>query len=958
MDGMTMTGDSPTWSEIEVYGDWEVEYGHVYPPHTDKAGEPLASNGRCFVSTDISDAFIALDIAIEFSSWSWMTFIAGPEYGTMAVEMPSIMASDHFVDQSWTYVTNISHKHTMILSPSANVKADEAKGIKEGMHRLILKQSRGKITFDRSRFDDFQFLTKSSTLITTSNSSSFRRHKIICEQAKSYQGIGLQTTEGPYNEVRKSPDTGLPDKSVAIKYRFRVRCELNAFGGVEERGIAYVTSCIMETGKLSTHWRMSSSSDLFPGTRIETWDASQPHKTGIRNEHIANGAIRGSKIMPNSLMDHHVSPYARISEFKLDLKWPTHGHGWWVEDMSLPSGMRFVSNKATLDSIIGWGTSGVSNQMARADHVHQDLLQVEGIPDNGMVPVFLNDIISWTKQTHVVADITDLEAKYYDKNAVDILIATSNGGGTGGGGDVYQAQANIFTKMNTFVNTGTGIRFQPISEIPSDTVLFEILNRSGARQMGIEYSGRITATKVILGSQATGASDAVRADRQIRSGTGLTGGSALTSDVTLSVNFGGDGTANTAARSDHSHSGYISSILTNQTVQNNFTINGAMWIGTPSANGSLILRQNGINTIQFDASSTGKLSTVKSYIGIGTAQFEGNVRMGSLTIDTRDMITNLNAEMISGVQERDLTKNISIRDQSGFGVFSGMEVEARPIPDMSVVVKAGVVYTSSGRRVAIPESTVALQSSSQNFDRIDVLYVQGASAGGNEGRVSVVVGTPTANPVKPNIPADGIELAKVLVRSNIGSITDGYNRGAGTPDGSFDAIDDIRVWRPIIWNGSNLSVKGDIKEKDVRLEDKYAQKAVDNIFLGSATYTSTTGADTFTLRLDSKSVTSNRDMSLKSTLGKVSINNSVAVENNGYLRASKNAAKLVIPAGQTFVTWTHNHVGQDTNYIVNAMSNSASRHIHYKNQTETSIDICIEQAYSKDIEVMCSIIGY
>lgn len=75
-------------------------------------------------------------------------------------------------------------------------------------------------------------------------------------------------------------------------------------------------------------------------------------------------------------------------------------------------------------------------------------------------------------------------------------------------------------------------------------------------------SGTLTVTggisgALVLGAQASATNHAVRADRAINTGSGLTGGGNLTSDRTISVNFtssGGDnGTATTVARGDHKH---------------------------------------------------------------------------------------------------------------------------------------------------------------------------------------------------------------------------------------------------------------------------------------------------------------------------------------------------------------------------------------------------------------------
>lgn len=946
------------WTEIKVYGDWKVIYNEVYPPNTDKAGQPLASNGECYVSTDVTGAWVAHDIPIEFTSWSWMTFIAGPQNGTIAVEMPTLMASDHFVDQQWPYKTNIPHRHTMVFPPSINVKEDASRNIKAGKHRLILKQVSGVVTIDRLKYEDFQYYARSSTLVPASSGATFRRFKIVAEQAKAYQGIGRQSTEGAYDEPRRSPDSGLPDKSVPIKYRFRIKTELNANGSVEERGIAYITSCIMETGKLSSHWRMSQSGDLFPGTRIEAWDPNQPHKTGIQNHHLANGAVRGSTIMANSIMNHHISPYARIPEFKLDLNWRTHGHGRWTYPMG-PMMPIWEDNKAIIDEILGWGRlvddgmgmmvedehSGTLDRLARADHDHNDKYpETTGTPGEGKVPVFRAAIskaewslIGWndigSKPTtfppeahdHTVADITDLTANYYNKSEVDALIESGGGDPGGGTGDVVSTADNNFTGTNTFSKPGLAIKIQPSSATPAGTKLFEILNSSAVSQFSVTnngivngvtmtMSGAITAGSfssagsasfgsltisgasslstlsvsstatitgaLTLGTQATTVDHAVRADRTITAGNGLTGGGDLTQNRTLAVNFAGSGVANTAARSDHGHAGYLTTGA-DQSVGNNFTVIGILYAGSGSTSGDIIVRNaSAANVIHLDGDSSGKIdpTNTKVYIaGNGNGDFAGTVKINTLQVTNTGVVTNLNAEKINGVAEKDLVKNASIEDLTGYGVDYGLQVVAQTIPNMTVKVEAGVAYTSSGRRFVYGGTdNVSLQNSSTNFDRYDVIYIHGASSGANEGTLAVATGTPASPALEPAIPSDAIKLAVILVKQNVGTITDGTSS-------SFDAIADARKFRDLRHVGGIL-------------------------------------------------------------------------QNQGHIRVTNGATKVTIPAGQTSVTWTHNYGG--TNYAVAPFGNSPARHIHYKNLTANSIDICIDDAHTSGIDVLLILVGY
>jgi YVTN family beta-propeller protein len=380
-DGLT-SGSTSNWTEIKAYGDWQVEKGYTYPTNSPKAGQQIATNGYGFVSTDISKAYVAMNIQIEFTSWWYMTYIVGPQFGKIKIEMPTLMNSGHYLNQEAPFVNNVAHRHIMSFPPSQNIMADMMNNIEAGKHRVVIRQESGKVTLDRLRFEDFQYYNRSSLLIPTSTSATlFTRYKVISEQAKWYQGQGKQSTEGAYDTVRVNPDSGQPDYSVPIKYRVRLLAELNANGSIEERGTAYITSAIFETGKLSSHWRRSESSDMMPAHMIEHWNGSQPHNTGIQHDHLANGAVRSEKILPNAIYDYHISNYARISEFKLDLNHPTHPHGYYTVSAGAgPLGTDLYIWNDTLDflnSMTGWagisGNYGTGSTVARGDHKHDNL---------------------------------------------------------------------------------------------------------------------------------------------------------------------------------------------------------------------------------------------------------------------------------------------------------------------------------------------------------------------------------------------------------------------------------------------------------------------------------------------------------------------------------------------------------------------------------------------------------
>lgn len=1166
-DGTVSEGTND-WCEIKAFADWQLEESYVFPENSEKAGQQIATNGKGFVTTDVHGAYVAMDIQTEFTTWWYMTYITGPQFGKLAIEMPTLINSDHYLFLDSPYVNKMAHRHTMSFPPSYNIKADPSKGVKEGKHRAIIRQESGKVSIDRFRFEDFQYLTRSSTLVTNDAPASFTRYKIVAEQAKWYEGTGRQSTFGAYDTPRANPDTGIPDKSVPIKYRVRVRSELSADGTQEERGIAYVTSAITETGKLSTHWRRSEAQDSFPGSRIETWDGNQPHKTGIQHYHLANGAVRGPKILPAAIMDYHISPYAKIEEYKLNLNHPTHRHGKMEihygaghmgEDVEM-----FVSNLDFLDQLEGFegisGNYGVKGTVARGDHKHPYLaltggtvignvdivgsLTIGGNPLSSDWNSITNKPVAYppTLHTHVPTDIEGLE---------ELMLSA---------GDIKADNENIFKNINTFNNAGLSVLIQPSANVVNTTLLMQIANYSGNNLVTVNHGGDVLIKgnltvqgvtqyagttevngdygingnltvdgdtilggtnsnqttvngKLLLSNQAYTNSMAVRADRSISTGAGLSGGGSLVSNRTLSVIFGGNGSADSAARSDHNHDStylgisgtaanalklggldvakfvrsdtsgsingslnvtngtqnqiltkvgtpninsrrtvillhqiyagdgvnigenhcigslfasrgnggamnrksfadiktgssfnsimgtlksyqeryklvtcmyngvkymaveipyssspyangiYFSGIITstapekllmieyydvqsstalnaeingsiadynstmnhyidanalyvgtnavihagtlntsnlvykntaNQGVTGSFIIsgNGQLFVGagTAGTSGMISVKNGTAHAIQLDGGNTGKLTGVNSYIdGLGNATFAKQISAESLVVTSELRVDHLNAEMINGVKEDRLAKNESIRDVAGTGIYSGFEASQKTIPNMSVTVNSGTVYTDTGKRVEVTTQTVALTSSSNTYDRIDVIYVRGSSEGLNEGSLGLLTGSPASTPAVPAVPSDGIPVAKIYVKKNIGTILNAD-------------ITDIRKWKEFLVQSGNSVFKSPVL-------------------------------------LDSLDAASSSAKSI-----------SIAKPLKGNW-----ATSISIPAGQTSATWTHN-LGITT-YAMVLSVNSPNRHVYWSAKSANSIVINIDDAADASITVDAVIIA-
>jgi YVTN family beta-propeller protein len=629
-DGLT-SGSTNNWTEIQVFGDWELEKGYTYPANSELAGQQIATNGKGFVSTDISKAYIAVDIPIEYTTWWYMSYIVGPDFGRIKIDMPTAMGGSHFLELESPFVNKVAHRHIMPFTPSQNIKANDAMNIKAGKHRAVIMQDSGRVTVDRLRFEDYQYLTRSSLLIPSQSTSTiFRRNKLVAEQAKWYQGMGVQSTEGAFDKPRVNPDTGIPDKSVPIKYRMRFRTELNANGTIEERGTAYFTSAIFETGKLSTHWRRSESVDSYPAHKIEKWDGNQPHKTGIQHDHLANGAVRGTKIMPNTIMDWHISNYARIQEHKLELNHPTHAHGkYQVLAGQGPMGTDLYlwkDNSDLLNSMDGWaGTSGnygTGNTVSRGDHKHDDLylsLATGGVmkghidfgPNNALGLKFgsvANGAVGYIRQSATQGQLdlgSDDLINFYESDSNTLAVSISTNGKT------LDAKGGLLEN-----GVALSSKYAPIAHVGSGGSAHAVAVSGGANGFidGANY-GKLLRIQDNAINQTTADGRYI----QLNGSTGI-----------LSVGGGGGALSLKATSTDHIYMAIYAR-------SGNSTRSGWFGYGT-----------NGNNTMQITNETSGNINI--STVGGGLVQVNGSTIWTSANFDpsTKSDTTHVHAVAISG----------------------------------------------------------------------------------------------------------------------------------------------------------------------------------------------------------------------------------------------------------------------------------------------------------------------
>ena len=125
----------------------------------------------------------------------------------------------------------------------------------------------------------------------------------------------------------------------------------------------------------------------------------------------------------------------------------------------------------------------------------------------------------------------------------------------------------------------------------------------------------------------------VQTSRAVNTGSGLTGGGNLTADRTISVSFGGNGTATTVSRSDHTHTlaGLTDTTITTPVSGNLLRYNGTAWVNA-------LLSSSDIPSLDWSKITSGKPTTISGY-GITDAVNTSDV----VTIPTANKILKLDA---------------------------------------------------------------------------------------------------------------------------------------------------------------------------------------------------------------------------------------------------------------------------------------------------------------------------
>ena len=92
-----------------------------------------------------------------------------------------------------------------------------------------------------------------------------------------------------------------------------------------------------------------------------------------------------------------------------------------------------------------------------------------------------------------------------------------------------------------------------------------------------------------------------------------------------------------------------------------------------------------------------------------------------------------------------------------WGVLSGLQVTENTTPDMNVIVAAGSCIVNATEITKDTSTTVAIDPADATYDRLDIITIN------DTGTITATAGTPAANPVPPDLPANNILLATILV---------------------------------------------------------------------------------------------------------------------------------------------------------------------------------------------------
>lgn len=171
-------------------------------------------------------------------------------------------------------------------------------------------------------------------------------------------------------------------------------------------------------------------------------------------------------------------------------------------------------------------------------------------------------------------------------------------------------------------------------------------------------------------------------------------------------------------------------------------------------------------------------------------QFIGNVPPARGMFDAYFNGTDKKLKYLFDTSTSDLSDNNAFHAEStGYGIVSGCTLS---VSGLTATVSAGVVHTSTGKRVEISQQTVNLNSADASNPRIDVIYID------TDGNVGYLPGSTTST-AAPDLEAGWIKLGEITIvaGATTRTITADYNHYKN-PSIVFDNVKTMRQDRTLI----------------------------------------------------------------------------------------------------------------------------------------------------------------
>lgn len=503
-----------------------------------------------------------------------------------------------------------------------------------------------------------------------------------------------------------------------------------------------------------------------------------------------------------------------------------------------------------------------------------------------------------------------------------------------------------------------------------------------------------TMGPLVLGGQATATTHAVRADRAINTGVGLAGGGDLTADRTLSISFGGNGSANTVARSDHNHDAVYTQKTTStasmptvagwyrlatslssiQRVAGQFVIDWTTMMAG-GRHGQLILNVGTMYGMKPVLNQLSYITHSSSPHGITKARIVYHPTYNGNFAYLEVYLANPMASGGTGSINVQFSSNAS---NTAWTLVSPDTPGAIPVDYLSEEISLTQGFVTSGQfksELATGTAPLAVISTTKvdnlNADTVD----------GYHGNVSAVFNTVAVRDANGDLTtrrylstvAEGTAPFSVQSTTKVDKLNsdmvDGYHASfevlgdtlavRGT-NGSLYAYQMVSTapkasgFAPLGVGDNDIVVanlNADMVDGKHASDFSLATHNHDAVYAPKASpvFTGTTTV----VALDATSdIKTSAGYLIAGTLYISSLTRKLSLDSGTTWHSivtTKGMGMITFPPGYTSITITHN-LGT-TGYVVTLGADSAARHVFWRNKTENTIQICIDSAFTQNITV-------